>query len=104
MSFSYRMAIAMLAAMPLFGAAQNKSAQPASANTNEAAPKPVYQSAFSGYRPMQDISEPPAAYWRALNDEVARAGGHAGHAKDAAAPEDAPASPAPADHQMHHKH
>lgn len=105
MSFSYRMAIATIAAMPLLGMAQNKSAQPASVNTIEDASRPVYHSAFSGYRPMQEISDRPDAHWRTVNDEVARLGGHGGHTPDAGARKDAPAGrPAPAEHQMQHKH
>ena len=37
-----------------------------------------YRSAFDDYRPFKD--QPPAS-WRAVNDEVARVGGHAGALK-----------------------
>ena len=54
---------------PLFAA----QAQP----TDAAAPVPPagYRSAFEGYRASVDE---PVADWRALNEEVARVGGHAG--------------------------
>lgn len=39
------------------------------------APPVEYRSAFEAYRPY---AEPELAPWRAVNDEVRRAGGHAG--------------------------
>jgi hypothetical protein len=38
--------------------------------------KPVYDSAFAGYRPWKE--EEPGR-WREANDEMGRLGGHAGH-------------------------
>jgi|GEM_PF-2852811 len=43
-----------------------------------------YQSALTGYQPMQDTAEPTANNWRQVNEAVARAAGHAPPAKDAA--------------------
>lgn len=40
-----------------------------------AAPAPEYRSAFSTYKPFQEQN---LESWRALNDEVAKAGGHVG--------------------------
>ena len=39
------------------------------------APAATYQSAFEGYQPYRDE---PIKDWRAVNDEVARIGGHIG--------------------------
>jgi len=39
------------------------------------APPVEYHSAFEGYKPY---AEPELAPWRGVNDEVRRAGGHAG--------------------------
>lgn len=51
------------------------------ANPATPVPKPVYESAFAGYRPW---SEPDTGRWREANEEVRRLGGHAGHVKPAA--------------------
>jgi hypothetical protein len=63
-------------------------------------PPPVqYRSAFEGYRPW---GAPQPANWRAVNDEVLRLGGHAGHLRSvpgdarAATREAAPSAPPPA--------
>jgi hypothetical protein len=72
-----------------------------------------YRSAFQDYRPFKD--QPPAS-WRAVNDEVARVGGHAGALKGGASmpppgsveerpgtpPARAPGSTAPPSHPAHH--
>jgi hypothetical protein len=68
------LAAAALAAFALPAAAQ----QPARSDpASQAAPVPAfkYDSAFAGYRGFR---EEPLAPWRDANDEVARAGGHAG--------------------------
>jgi hypothetical protein len=40
-------------------------------------PPPQYRSVFADYQPF---SEPEVADWRKVNEEVAQAGGHKGHA------------------------
>jgi len=86
--------------LPPAAAQQQAAGHPA--DPRAAVPAPAYASAFSGYRPFRD--EPPAP-WRAVNDEVARIGGHlgmfgggahAGHgAKPAPATSGAPAGSRP---------
>lgn len=85
MSRKFQLAIGISAVLPLFAAAQLP-------NVDAAAPDsgglPIsYRSAFAGYQPMQEPAEPSIERWRALNDEVARVGGHAGAIKDDASPE-----------------
>lgn len=64
-------------------------------------PSPApYRSAFEGYRAWSAAA--PAADWRAVNAEMLRLGGHAGHLRDAstkregAKPADTPPSSPPA--------
>jgi hypothetical protein len=45
------------------------------AGAGAAAQQPQYDSAFAGYRSYR---EEPVADWRAVNEEVARVGGHVG--------------------------
>lgn len=47
----------------------------AAANANTRVPEARYDSAFTGYRPYR---EQAPAQWRAVNDEVHKAGGHIG--------------------------
>jgi hypothetical protein len=56
------------------------------------APEIGYRSAFSDYRPFR---EEPVTNWRGLNEDVARAGGHAGimRGTDAAAAQQRPNEP-----------
>jgi len=61
--------------LPLAALAQGTAAQQHPADPGAKAPAVKYDSAFAGYRGYRD--EKPAA-WRALNDEVARIGGHVG--------------------------
>lgn len=83
-------------------------AQAKPADTASAAQPLRYQSAFSGYRPWQDIAP---GDWRAINDSLRGTGGHTGHGS--AAP--VQANPAPsgagpghqapaAGHGGHHMH
>lgn len=101
-----RLAPAMALCMPLWAMAQANNADPSSAKA--VAPPLRYQSAFSDYKPWQDVKP---SDWRAVNETVRAAasagGGHAGHA----VPPSAPATPAPArsmpghsGHQMHGGH
>jgi hypothetical protein len=104
-----RLAPAMALCLPLLATAQQASS-PADA---KAAGQPLrYQSAFSDYKPWQDIKP---GDWRQLNDSVApkdgKSGGHAGHgAAPASAPAapaakaSAPAAPAAETHQGQHMH
>jgi hypothetical protein len=86
-------AVAALMGLPLMAAAQ---ANPA--DSGAPAPALGYQSAFSDYKPWQEIKP---ADWRAVNDTVrdaaAKGGGHGGHgASPAGAPASAPAAAPPA--------
>ena len=86
------LAAAMALGLPLAAAAQVNPADPA------APPQPLgYQSAFSDYKPWQDIKP---ADWRAVNDTVrdaaAKGGGHGGHGVVPAAPSGPAAAPQPA--------
>jgi hypothetical protein len=69
------------------------AAQTDPADATHPGPALRYDSAFSGYKPWQEIAP---GNWRALNDAVAgTAAGHAGHgASPAAAPASSPAAPA----------
>lgn len=68
-------ALAALAALAPHAAAQQQAAKPHPADPAAPAPVVKYESAFTGYRSFR---EEPLAPWRAVNDEVARAGGHIG--------------------------
>lgn len=90
-------ATAALMGLPLMAAAHANPADPG-------APAPAlgYPSAFSNYKPWQDIKP---ADWRAVNDTVrdaaAKGSGQGGHGT---APAPAPAPEAPAGHQGHGGH
>jgi hypothetical protein len=66
---SLLLGLVLAQASPLF-AAESKPTDAAAA-----VPAATYRSAFEGYRPA---TEEPIADWRALNEEVAAVGGHAG--------------------------
>jgi hypothetical protein len=51
------------------------AATPAPTDPSAASPEVTYRSAFENYRGYRDE---PLADWRAVNDEVARIGGHVG--------------------------
>lgn len=63
--------LAVIAAGPV--AAQEERPDPKDPKAK--APPVEYRSAFEAYRPY---AEPELAPWRGVNDEVRRAGGHAG--------------------------
>ncbi|RZJ19898.1 MAG: hypothetical protein EOO54_14380 [Haliea sp.] len=99
-----------VAAATLMGLPPMVPAQANPADPQAAAPALPYNSAFSGYKPWQDIQ--PGS-WREVNDTVRDAspgGGHAGHGAASAtppqaAPRPAPAAPqAPAGHSGHGAH
>ena len=73
-----RLVPAVALCLPLAALAQGSRADPADASAS--APALRYQSAFSDYKPWQDLKP---ADWRAVNDKVrdagASSGGHAGH-------------------------
>jgi hypothetical protein len=71
---------ALLAALASAVAAQ-QAAPPDPSNPAASAPKPVYESAFTGYRPWTEVKASP---WREANEDMRRLGGHAGHVKPAA--------------------
>ena len=70
-------ALAALAALSLPVAAQQSKPNPA--DPAAAVPLTKYESVFTGYTPHRDQGVAP---WREANDEVARAGGHAGIFRD----------------------
>ena len=70
-------ALAALAALSLPAAAQQSKSDPA--DPAVAVPPVKYESTFTGYTPYRDQGVVP---WREANDEVARAGGHAGIFRD----------------------
>lgn len=72
---------------PLLLAAE---AEPTDASAS--VPPSTYHSVFEGYRPFKDAT---LANWRALNEEVGRAGGHIGILREAGkqAAKPAPAEP-----------
>ena len=53
----------------------SSAAVPAEAEPSHPTLKITYRSAFADYRPFR---EEPVTDWRALNDDVAQAGGHVG--------------------------
>jgi hypothetical protein len=70
------LALALLAsAVSSAIAAQAESSRPDPTNPAIAVPRQKYESAFGGYEPFR---EEKLENWRALNDEVGRAGGHIG--------------------------
>lgn len=93
----FRPALAMALSLPLVAAAQEDSARPV--DDAASAASLLYRSAFSDYRPWQEIRP---GDWRALNDNVrevaARRGSstHNGHLMGQPSPA-APASAAPAE-------
>ena len=92
--------------MPLLASAQPSGKRPDPLDPGSEKATAIYQSAFAGYQALQEAAEPADAQWRAVNDEVARVGGHAGIFRDA------PQTPVPdkaeesrhGGHTMHHKH
>ena len=71
-----RSAVSVLLAFFAGAAAAQQNARPDPADPSARSSRPVYESAFSGYRPW---AEPKLARWREVNDEVGRIGGHVGH-------------------------
>ena len=69
----YRTAVAL--ALFASSACVAVAAQPDPADPAAAAPAVNYESAFTGYQPFR---EEEVRDWRALNEEVSRAGGHIG--------------------------
>jgi len=57
------------------GAAAAEERRPDPRDPKAKAPPVEYRSVFEGYRPAGEIERAP---WRAVNDEVRRAGGHVG--------------------------
>ena len=110
-----RLAPVVALCLPFSALAQATRPDPADPKT--AAPALRYPSAFSDYRPWQDVKP---GDWRALNDalraQASGGGAHAGHAMPMAMPPAAPAVPAsapkapapaasaPGGHAHHHHH
>jgi hypothetical protein len=75
----------LLLAAAAGGAAFAQSGDANDPRAPETKPPPViYRSAFEEYRPYR---EPEIASWRAVNEEVARVGGHIGVMKNAGKPD-----------------
>jgi hypothetical protein len=87
-------ALAAFAALTTPAAAQQPRPDPADPAASVSPVK--YESAFAGYAPYREQHVAP---WRDVNDEVARAGGHAGifRVRGAHSPAKPAANPAPAD-------
>jgi hypothetical protein len=86
-------------AMVVAGAAAAQNApQPGPADPKARTQPAEYRSAFTDYR---RYSEPEIADWRAVNDEVARVGGHLGIVRGQR--EDDKGRPKPPAHGMHNK-
>ncbi|PZP91369.1 MAG: hypothetical protein DI587_35520 [Variovorax paradoxus] len=104
---AHGLAPALVLCLPLGVLAQSASSQ--AEDSNAPAPALLYQSAFSDYKPWQDLKP---GNWRQLNDALVatpagKTGGHAGHAMPSAsggtaAP--APSTPLATPHGGHPKH
>ena len=68
-------AVVLLLALASPAAAQLKSVRPDPADPAAPVPPVKHESPFAGYAPYREQDVAP---WRDVNDEVARAGGHAG--------------------------
>jgi hypothetical protein len=85
------LALAMSAALAPHAAAEQPAPRKPHPADAQAAVAPFrYESAFSGYRSFR---EEPLASWREANEEVARAGGHAGILRGAGRNAPVPGSP-----------
>lgn len=105
---AHGLAPALVLCLPLGVLAQSASSQ--AEDSSAAAPALRYSSAFSDYKPWQDIKP---GNWRQLNDALVatpagQAGAHAGHAVPAASggtpPAPARATPSAAPHGGHSMH
>ena len=94
----YRIPIALALFAP--GALTAVAAQPHPADAAAGAPAVRYDSAFAGYRPFHE--EKPGD-WRALNEDVGRAGGHVGIMRGTSG-QTSRMQPAPAPAAPAHKH
>lgn len=64
-----------LAALAAGAASAQTGARPDPADPQARAPAPPYQSAFEGFKRLEDAPRPS---WRDANEEAARIGGHIG--------------------------
>lgn len=108
MSYLHQFIIGAAMLLPAFASAENARLARDPSDPADKGSIPAYQSAFAAYQPLQESSDVPETHWRALNEEVARVGGHAGVLKDPApsraAASATTAAPASGQHQMHHEH
>jgi len=93
-----RLAPAVALCVPFAVLAQTAASGPGTAGA--LAPQLTYRSAFADYKPWQDTK---AGDWRAMNDAVAKSGGHvmAMPMGGASAPAPAASKPAMVDHSGH---
>lgn len=78
------LALAAMACLPFTAAAQQKQPGPSPMESNAPAAAFHYESAFKNYQVFNDEHESPDKVWRSANDEMDKAGGHAGGMKDGA--------------------
>lgn len=82
MSTTLWIAAVIAGLLPYVAIGQENSARPSPTDPLATTIPPVHESAFKTYRPLKEPEHPPAAAWRAANDEMARLAGHAGHIRD----------------------
>ena len=86
-------ALALSVLLTALGTSAAAAQTPFNPRAPETKPPPViYRSAFEEYRPYR---EPEIASWRAVNEEVARVGGHIGAMKNVEKPETSQAEEKP---------
>lgn len=110
-------AIGALLVLPMYAQAQQSRPLADPADAAAAVPPTVYESVIARSLPAPQEAQTPDKSWRAANNTVAGAPGHAGHAAHGSepklqghAPATAPSSPsaaskpapAPVDHSKHH--
>ena len=78
MSFSYWIAVATVAFLPLAATAQQFQ-QPSPSDANATVPAVGYVSAFDNYRAMPEEKTSPDQVWRAANQEITGQDMHGGH-------------------------
>lgn len=100
------LAVAVILVTPMTTSAQSNPPE----KTETTAAAPTYQSAFTNYQGFTEDEETPDTKWRAVNEEMAQLGGHAGHLKggstglssDSEQPKPDAKSDKAVDHSKHH--
>lgn len=104
-----RLTIVMIGALALPALAQERRTSLDPLDPVEKSSAVAYQSAFANYRPLQEFTDTPDKHWRAINEEVARVGGHMGILKEDSSSaqttaDDGGTKPMSVPRQMHHQH